>query len=79
MRTQKGILGEDNVGRGPPSHLLEVLADDLRILDFSGDIGDHQCPRELELGETRMYFHRSGRYVGPQWPRGPGEQAFCSY
>jgi hypothetical protein len=65
MRTQKGILGGEDARHSPPSHLLEVLADDLGILDFSGYIGDHQCPRELELGETRLCFHRSGGYVGP--------------
>ena len=33
--------------RRQPTHLLKVLNDDFWVLDVFGNIGDHQCPRDL--------------------------------
>lgn len=68
MRTQKETLGGDGTRHSPCAHLLEVFADDLWILDLSGDVGDHQCPRDLGSGEKRLCFHKNARYTGPSDP-----------
>lgn len=59
------MLGGCDAQHSPGYHLLEVPADDLWILDFSGYVGDHQCPRDLGLGERRMCFRKNASYMGP--------------
>lgn len=50
------IIAEMDSGHHTPRiGLMEVLADGLGILDFSGNIGDHQRPREMEV----LLWHKS--------------------
>lgn len=43
-----GLPGQGNPCSTHPTHLLKMLNDDFWVLDVFGDIGDHQCPCDLD-------------------------------
>lgn len=74
MGSQAGLPGGGHACSAHPTHLLKMLNDDFWVLDVFGDIGDHQCPCDLD-GEGK--WRRKIGHTGPSdawvlgWPRSP--------